>query len=161
MKKIIFVCHGNICRSPMAEFIFRHLAAEAGLSAEFEVSSAAVSYEEQGNGIYPPAAQTLRRHGIPFGNHRAHRITPQEFASADLVVVMDSSNQRLLDRLTQQPDSTKVRKMMQFTGISDDVADPWYTGDFEQTYSDLFAACSAMLEKITRHRHPAGHGGVS
>lgn len=150
MKKIIFVCHGNICRSPMAEFIFRHLAAEAGLSAEFEVSSAAVSYEEQGNGIYPPAAQTLRRHGIPFGNHHAHRITPQEFASADLVVVMDSSNRRLLDRLTQQPDSPKVLKMMQFTGISDDVADPWYTGDFEQTYSDLFAACSAMLEKMPR-----------
>ena len=92
---VIFVCHGNICRSPMAEFIFRHLATELGREDDFEISSAAVSYEEEGNGIYPYAADTLSRHSIPFGRHRAHRITIQEYDDADLVIVMDSSNMRL------------------------------------------------------------------
>ena len=100
MTRIIFVCHGNICRSPMAEFIFRHLAEDVGRGDEFEISSAAVSYEEEGNGIYPYAADTLRRHEIPFGRHRAHRITKQEYEEADLVVVMDSSNMRLIGRIT-------------------------------------------------------------
>lgn len=85
MTKIIFVCHGNICRSPMAEFVFRHLAKELGREDDFEISSAAVSYEEEGNGLYPYAADTLRRHGIPFGHHRAHRITKQEYEEADLM----------------------------------------------------------------------------
>ncbi|MGN0189661.1 MAG: low molecular weight protein-tyrosine-phosphatase [Candidatus Cryptobacteroides sp.] len=150
--KIIFVCHGNICRSPMAEFIFKHLAESQGCGEDFEISSAAVSYEEEGNGLYHYAADTLRRHGVPFGRHRAHRITVQEFDEADIVVVMDSSNLRLLDRITGGPHPGKVRKLMEFCEDSRsgsltaaDVADPWYTGNFEQAFSDILQGCRALL----------------
>ena len=159
MTRIIFVCHGNICRSPMAEFIFRHLAEEVGRGDEFEISSAAVSYEEEGNGIYPYAADTLRRHEIPFGRHRAHRITKQEYEEADLVVVMDSSNMRLIGRITG--DCNKVHKLLEYAVMAQgaatsqnpvknpvdvpDVADPWYTGNFEQAYSDILRGCRALL----------------
>ena len=159
MTRIIFVCHGNICRSPMAEFIFRHLAEEVGRGDEFEISSAAVSYEEEGNGIFPYAADTLRRHEIPFGRHRAHRITKQEYEEADLVVVMDSSNMRLIGRITV--DCNKVHKLLEYAVMAQgaatsqnpvknpvdvpDVADPWYTGNFEQAYSDILRGGRARL----------------
>ena len=159
MTKIIFVCHGNICRSPMAEFVFRHLAKGLGREDDFEISSAAVSYEEEGNGLYPYAADTLRRHGIPFGHHRAHRITKQEYEEADLVIVMDSSNLRLIKRITG--DCDKVHKLLEYAVIEQDtatrqnsvnnpdeipdVADPWYTGNFEQAYSDILRGCRALL----------------
>ena len=159
MTKIIFVCHGNICRSPMVEFVFRHLAKELGREDDFEISSAAVSYEEEGNGLYPYAADTLRRHGIPFGHHRAHRITKQEYEEADLVIVMDSSNLRLIKRITG--DCDKVHKLLEYAVIEQDtatrqnsvnnpdeipdVADPWYTGNFEQAYSDILRGCRALL----------------
>ena len=158
MTKVIFVCHGNICRSPMAEFVFRHLAKELGREGDFEISSAAVSYEEEGNGLYPYAADTLRRHGIPFGHHRAHRITKQEYEEADLVIVMDSSNMRLIKRITG--DCDKVHKLLEYAVIEQDtatrqnsvnnpdeipdVADPWYTGNFEQAYSDILRGCRAL-----------------
>ena len=120
MTRIIFVCHGNICRSPMAEFIFRHLAEEVGRGDEFEISSAAVSYEEEGNGIYHYAADTLRRHKIPFGRHRAHRITRQEYEEANLVVVMDSSNMRLIERITG--DCNKVHKLLEYDTMEQSAA---------------------------------------
>ena len=110
--KIIFVCHGNICRSPMAEFIFRQLVKEEGRENEFAISSAAVSYEEEGNGIYPYAADTLRKHGIPFGRHQAHRISKKEYEEADLVIVMDSSNLRLMGRISENCD--KVHKLLEY-----------------------------------------------
>ncbi len=158
--KVIFVCHGNICRSPMAEFVFRHLVRAVGREDEFEISSAAVSYEEEGNGIYPYAADTLRRHEIPFGRHRAHRITMQEYEEADLVVVMDSSNLRLMKRITGS--CAKVHKLLEYVTLEQgaatnadavkdayfnipDVADPWYTGNFEQAYSDILRGCRALL----------------
>ncbi len=148
--KIVFVCHGNICRSVMAEFIFKELVRKAGRAEEFAVRSAAVSYEEQGNDIYPPAKRCLQAHGVPFSRHSAHRITKEEYAAADLVVVMDESNLRLLERIVggAGSGSGKVRKMMSFAGSTADVADPWYTGDFERTYSDILTACTAMLNSI-------------
>ena len=147
MKKIIFVCHGNICRSPMAEFVFKKLLSDIGMEDGFEVTSAAVSFEEEGNSIYPYAAETLRRHEIPFGHHRAHRITKQEYEEADLVIVMDSSNLRLLQRIS--PDTGKAHKLLEYAGQHSDVADPWYTGNFEQAYSDILRGCRALLSHLT------------
>ena len=170
MKKIIFLCHGNICRSPMAEYVMKDLVRKAGLSDEFEITSGAVSDEEWGNPIYPPAQRKLREKGIPFGHHSAHKISPAEFAAQDLVVVMDHSNLRWLSRIV--PDhadvpagpgisghpngpsgsisgiTKKVHLMMSFAGEARDVADPWYTGDFEKTYQDVLAGCSALLEML-------------
>ena len=146
VTEIIFVCHGNICRSPMAEFVFKHLAKERGRENDFKVSSAAVSYEEEGNGLYPYAADTLRRHDIPFGRHEAHRITRQEYDNADIVVVMDSSNLRLIERITGSID--KVHKLLEYASDDSDVADPWYTGNFEQAYSDILRGCRALLDSF-------------
>jgi len=141
---IIFICHGNICRSPMAEWVFRNMLKENSLEDGFSVSSAAVSYEETGNPIYPPARQTLNRHGIPFGEHHAHRVTPSELRSSDLVIIMDSSNRRLLSRIDGY-DPSKTHLLMEYAGSERDVADPWYTGDFEKAYGDIFEGCKKLL----------------
>ncbi len=144
--KIIFLCHGNICRSPMAEFVMKKLVRESGREAEFEIDSMAVSSEEIGNPIYPPAKAKMREKSVPFGDHRAHKITPAEFAGADLVVIMDESNRRLLRRIVgEDADGGKVRLMMEFAGERRDVADPWYTGDFEATYRDVDAGCRGII----------------
>ncbi len=163
MKKIIFLCHGNICRSPMAEYVMKDLVKKAGAGEQFQISSGAVSTEEIGNDIYPPAQRKLREKGILFGHHSAHKITPSEFREQDLVVVMDRSNLRLLKRIVEDYESAepgnslngsgivgKVHLMMEFAGESRDVADPWYTGDFEQTYQDVVAGCSALLKLVNR-----------
>ena len=161
MIKIIFLCHGNICRSPMAEYIMKDLIRRRGLEHEFEITSGAVSDEEWFNPIYPPAQKKLREKGIPFGKHSAHKISAAEFASQDLVIVMDKSNLRWLNRIVGDYSSVdagsslkdsgipgKVHMMMEFAGLCRDVADPWYTGDFEQTYQDVIAGCQGLLEKI-------------
>ena len=145
MTKILFVCHGNICRSPMAEYLFKHLTAQAGRSAEFEVASVAVSTEETGNDIYPPAQRTLTAHGVPFTRHAARRITRADYAGYDHIVCMDRSNLRLLRYLIGEDTAGKVSLLMEWCGESRDVADPWYTGNFEVTYNDLLQGCTAML----------------
>ena len=146
MKKIVFVCHGNICRSPMAEFIMKKLVKEAKMEKEFDITSMAVSGEEWGNPIYPPAKAIMREHGIPFTEHRANKITPAEFAAADLIIIMDESNRRLLRRIVgEAADSPKVQLMMSYAGQHRDVADPWYTEDFETTYRDILTGCTALL----------------
>ena len=169
MKKITFVCHGNICRSPMAEYVMKHLVAQAGLEGEFEITSGAVSTEEIGNDIYPPAKRKLHEKGVKFTRHAAHKITPDEFADNDLVILMDRSNQRLLTRIVPGWEETpagsgvegcgiggKVHLMMEFAGTPGkgsqvrDVADPWYTGDFEQTYQDVLAGCSGLLKLLSK-----------
>ena len=136
--KIVFVCHGNICRSAMAQFMFTHLAAEEGLRGFYDVGSAGVSSEEEGNDIYPPAKAVLRAHKIPFAFHRAHRITDEEFSSADLVVALDSSNLRALRR--RFGDDGRIRML-----LSRDVDDPWYTGDFDTAYHDIDQGCRSLL----------------
>lgn len=149
MMKIMFLCHGNICRSPMAEYVMKDLVSKAGLEDKFEITSGAVSDEEWFNPIYPPAQRKLREKGVPFGKHSAHKISAAEFADQDLVVVMDRSNLRWLSRIVgEQAMQGKVRMMMDFAGMSRDVADPWYTGDFEQTYRDVLAGCRGIIEEF-------------
>lgn len=146
--KIVFVCHGNICRSAMAEFVMKDEVRRTGRENEFEISSAAVSTEQIGNDMYPPAQLKLRVKGVPFTRHSAHQITRREFDEADLVVLMDASNRRILSRLIPGSDSsTKTALLMDFTGTPRDVADPWYTGDFEATYRDVLAGCRAILSR--------------
>ena len=147
MTSILFVCHGNICRSPMAEFIFRDLCRQAGLEDRFRVASMAVSTEEIGNDIYPPAKETLRRHGIPFDRHCARRIDRASFDRYDLIVCADRSNIRAIERLFGP--SSKLSLMMHWAGEDRDVSDPWYTRDFEAAFRDIYASCQALLAHLS------------
>ena len=141
--RVIFVCHGNICRSTMAEFIFKHLVKEKDLEDSFEITSAGVSSEEEGNDIYPPAKRELRRHNIPFTSHYAHRITDEEFRENDLIIALDSSNMRRL--LSRFGKDDKIRMLM-----DRDVDDPWYTGDFSTAYRDITEGCLNLLSQLER-----------
>lgn len=144
-KRLMFLCHGNICRSPMAEYIMKDILRKAGREEEFEVSSGAVSDEEWGNPIYPPALRKMQQKGIPSGHHSAHKISPEEFASMDMVVVMDRSNLRWLARIVgESAMEGKVHMLMEFAGSPRDVADPWYTGDFETAFNDILAGCRGL-----------------
>ena len=141
MHKILFVCHGNICRSPMAEFVLKDMVKKAGLADRFKIASVAVSTEELGNPIYPPARRELQRHGIGCDGHRARQITAADVAQFDHIYYMDSSNLRWLHRLF--PGETKFRPF-----LSRNVADPWYTGDFTQTWLDIQEGCSRIMEEL-------------
>ena len=141
MKKILFVCHGNICRSPMAEFVMKDMVKKAGRAGEFQIASASVSREELGNPVYPPARRELQKHGIACDGHRAHQITRAELESYDLIYYMDGSNARYLRRLFGD-DAAKCRPL-----IARDVADPWYTGDFGATWDDICEGCRRILEE--------------
>ena len=144
---ILFVCHGNICRSPMAEFILKDLVRTRGLEGRFRIASAAVSAEELGNPIYPPARRCLSRHGIPFDpDKRARRVVPEDYGRFDRIICMDASNLRLIRRIIPDDPQGKIRLMMSYAGVSRDVADPWYTGDFEETFRDILTGCEAMLD---------------
>ncbi len=149
MYSILFVCHGNICRSPMAEFVFRAILKAKGAAEGYYVESAAVSSEELGNPIYPPARQCLRQHGVWFDPGKtARRITQADYDRFDLIIYMDRSNRRWLDNLYPSDPGGKIVSMMSFAGQNRDVADPWYTDDFETTFQDLLTACLALYEKI-------------
>ena len=142
MYKILFVCHGNICRSPMGEFILKDMVRRRGLEAVFEITSAAVSTEEIGNPVYPPARRELQKHGITCQGHAAHQITRAELERYDHIYYMDASNARWLRRLFGD-DAAKCRPL-----LGRDVADPWYTGDFTQTWNDIVEGCERILEEL-------------
>ena len=148
MTSILFVCHGNICRSPMAEFVMKDLVAKNGLSEQVYVESAATSTEEIGNDIHRGTAAVLRREGIPAAPRMAVQLRRADYDKYDLIVGMDSANIRNIFRICGGDPEGKVRLMMSFCGLSRDVADPWYTGDFDSTYRDISSACRAMLEQI-------------
>ena len=143
MKKILFVCHGNICRSPMGEYILKDMVSRRGLGAEFEIASAAVSPEELGNPVYPPARRELQRHGIRCDGHAAHHITRAELSHYDRIYYMDGSNARWLQRLFPGQWQEKCRPL-----LDRDVADPWYTGNFSQTWDDITEGCERILEEL-------------
>ena len=148
MIKVLFVCHGNICRSTMAEAMFKHMVSLRGLENEFYIDSAATSREEIGNTIYPPAVRKLREKGVPTGNHRARQITLKDYDEYDYIIGMDRYNiSNMLRYYNNDPDH-KIHKMMEFAGSDRDVADPWYTGDFEATYQDLKVSLAGFLETI-------------
>lgn len=148
MTRILFVCHGNICRSPMAEFIMKALVKARGLEAEYHIESAAVSDEEYGNPIYPPAKRCLSQHGVAWDPTKSARtVRAEDYARFDRIICMDSSNLRLIRRYIPEDPQGKIHLMMSYTGRSRDVADPWYTGDFEKTFQDILSACEAMLDR--------------
>ncbi len=148
MKRILFVCHGNICRSPMAEFILKKLVRSAGREEEFEIASAATSTEEIGNAVYPPARRKLAEHGIGCQGKTARQLTRDDYARFDLLVGMDDWNIRNMTRMCGGDPEGKIVKLMDFTNRPGDVADPWYTGDFEATWKDVLEGCQGMLKEL-------------
>lgn len=142
MIKILFVCHGNICRSPMAEFVMKDLVAKAGVAGGFEIASAAVSREEIGNPVYPPARRELQKHGISCAGKTARQVTMADFHRYDKIYYMDASNARFLARMLPR-DEDKIRPL-----LPRDVADPWYTGDFGRTWEDILEGCQKILEEF-------------
>ena len=149
MIKILFICHGNICRSPMAEFVMKDLVSRAGLSSCFYIASAATSSEEiwngVGNPVYPPAREKLAEHGIGCAGKRAVQLTRADYDKYDYLIAMDSANVRNIHRMTGGDPEGKVRKLLSFAGSDRDIADPWYTGNFDDTYRDVLEGCQALL----------------
>lgn len=142
MTKILFVCHGNICRSPMGEMILKDMVQKAGLAEQYEIDSAAVSTEEIGNAVYAPARRALEKHGVVCGAHRARQITRRDLAHFDRIYYMDKSNARRLERMFPGVWKEKCRPLLER-----DVADPWYTGDFEAAWQDITAGCRRIMEE--------------
>ena len=141
--KILFVCHGNICRSPMAAMVFRYLAQQRHVSGEFEVDSAALSSEEIGNGIYPPARRILVKHGVPCTEHRARQIT------ADLIIGMEWGHLKKLRALCPKEQQAKLHLLLDFAERQGDIEDPWYTDDFEATWRDVLEGCRGLLAELS------------
>lgn len=152
MKRIMFVCHGNICRSPMAEFIFRELLRERGLADAFFVASSATSSEEilggVGNPVYPPARRELERHGISCNGKRAVRLTAADYPRYDLFIGMDNANVRNMKSILGGDPDGKIRRLMDYTSRPGEVADPWYSDRFDVTFRDVSEGCAGLLESL-------------
>lgn len=149
MKKILFVCYGNICRSPMAEFVMKKLAEEAGLSSELRIDSAATSREEIGNPVYPQAKRKLEEHKISCEGHAARQMMKCDYDEYDLLIGMDGGNLRDMRRICGGDPDGKIYLLLDYTSRPGDVADPWYTGDFEATWRDVSEGCRGLLNKLT------------
>ncbi len=156
MTRILFVCHGNICRSPMAEFIMKDMVEKAGLSDRFHIASAATSTEEiwngVGNPVYPPAKAKLAEHGIGCAGKRAVQLQRSDYERYDYLIGMDSANIRNMHRMLGGDPEGKIFKLLSFAGSERDISDPWYTGDFESTYRDVITGCRALLEMLQREK---------
>ena len=152
MIKILFICHGNICRSPMAEFVMKHLVREAGLADKILVESKALHRDEIGSDTHRGTREVLRAHNIPFEKRRATLMTAADYSAFDIIIGMDTENMNDLDRLTGGDPDRKVRRLLSYSGEERDVADPWYTGNFEVTYRDVDAGCHALLKELIKNR---------
>ena len=148
MYRIPFVCHGNICRSPMAEFVLIQKVAERGLSERFEIASAATSREEIGNPVYPPARRMLAEHCIACDGKTARQMTRADYDYYDYIIIMDQNNRRNIQRIVGQDVDNKITLLMDYTDHPRDVADPWYTGDFQATWDDVQEGCDGLLSAM-------------
>ena len=149
MIKILFVCHGNICRSPMAEFVMKDLVKKMGMEPRFQIASAATSTEEIGNPVYPPARRKLAEHGISCGGKTARQLTREDYAAYDLLIGMDQANIRNIRRICGGDPKGKIHLLLEYASRpGQEVADPWYTGDFEATWRDVLAGCQGLLRRM-------------
>ena len=149
MIKILFVCHGNICRSPMAEYVMKDLVRKAGAESAYEIASAATSREEIGNPVYPPARNKLAEHGITCKGHAARQVTAGDYRKYDLLIGMDRANLRNLERICGGDPDGKIHLLLDYGGRNgEEVADPWYTGDFEATWQDVLQGCTGLLNML-------------
>lgn len=150
MVKILFVCHGNICRSPMAEFVMKDLVRRKGEENEFFIASAATSREELGNGVYPPVKRILAAMGIDCSGKRARQVTKADYAEFDYIVCMDRNNMRNIKYIIPSDPENKIFMLLSLTDTPRDVADPWYTGDFDITKDDVLRGCNALYKHIKK-----------
>ena len=148
MIKIMFVCLGNICRSPMAEFVLKDMVSKKGLSNEFYIKSSATSYEEIGNDIYCGARDKLIQKNIPFTKRKSTRLTPEDYNKYDFIIGMEEANIRDIKRIVGEDKENKIYKLLDFSNNPRDIADPWYTGDFEITFNDIVEGCNGFLEYL-------------
>ncbi len=148
MTKILFVCHGNICRSPMAEFVMKDMVRKAGLENEIRISSAGTSAEELGNPVYSPVRRLLTEHGIDCAGKMARRMIPGDYGAYDLLIGMDEANLRNMRRLCGGDPEGKIHRLLEYTGRQGEVADPWYTRDFEATWRDVNDGCRGLLDLL-------------
>ena len=153
MIKVLFICHGNICRSPMAEYIFRDLPRRQGCEARFHIASAATSTEEIGNPIHPGTRRKLLEHGISkeeIACKHARQITRRDYEEYDYLIAMDRMNLRNIQRILRDDPQNKIHLLLEYTDRPGDIADPWYTGNFEDTYRDVCEGCEGLLAHILR-----------
>ena len=148
MTKILFICHGNICRSTMAEYVMKHLVQKNGLEHDIFIDSAATSTEEIGNGVHHGTRRKLAQVGIPCGDHRARQVTWADYQHFDLLIGMDDANLRNLRRMLGNDPDGKISLLLDYTGRPGPIADPWYTGDFDATYRDVLEGCQGLLNKL-------------
>ena len=157
MIKIMFVCLWNICRSPMAEFVLKDMVNKKGLSNEFYIKSSATSYEEIGNDIYCGARDKLIQKNIPFTKRKATRLTPEDYNKYDFIIGMEEANIRDIKRIVGEDKENKIYKLLDFSNNPRDIADPWYTGNFEVTYNDIVEGCRSFLESLDKKRKESVH----
>lgn len=150
MIKIMFVCHGNICRSPMGEFIMKDLLAKSGMAKDFYIASCATSTEEIGNPVYPPAREKLASHGISCKGKYAVQLKKSDYNVYDLFLCMDHNNLRNTLRIFKEDPDNKVKMLMEYAGRSSDVDDPWYSGNFDKAFDDIYAGCQGLLEALNK-----------
>ena len=148
MIKVLFICHGNICRSTMSEYVMKYLTDQAGLASEFYIDSAATSREEIGNGVHHGTRQKLKEGGIPCGNHRARQMMRRDYEEFDYIIGMDAWNLRNMNRITGGDPDGKIHLLLDYSKHPRDIADPWYTGNFDDTYRDVVEVCEAFMKYL-------------